>query len=236
MTAATIMAANKKSTEELAKELKESGSTVMEAIQSSNNTLSDALNNLVLATVVAKDPALIETAKGLETLLRDIAQAGEDFKGSKINDLPSANEKLATAINGLANKLTKQPEKDYSKDFAALLQAINSKNWAPNIVVDSPMVSVPPVDLKPVADAIDRSRPTESIDLEQYKAQDLAGDDTFQYVGFVAPNGSWYIIENDIAGNSLRYKFGVKNYRTAWKSFNGHVYRLLNEAIREIQA
>lgn len=117
----------------------------------------------------------------------------------------------------------------------AIAKSLDKLKLDPVINVAPTPVSIPKVDFTPLVKELKPAiEKPDKVDLSEYKAQDLTGDDTFQYVGFVAPNGNWYIIENDIAGSSLRYKFGLKDYKANWKQFNSHSYKLLNEAIREI--
>lgn len=125
--------------------------------------------------------------------------------------------------------------KDYFQDVVKAVGALKTSiKFDPKIEVKPTSVNIPPVDFTPLIDALKPAEQTKEIELEDYKAQDIAGDDVFQYVGFVRPDGGWYIVENDMDGGSLRYKFGSRGYATAWKKYTNQSYKLLNEAIREI--
>lgn len=110
-----------------------------------------------------------------------------------------------------------------------------------------PMVTVNEknVDFDPLIQAIERSSQkvepekelTDDDPLAGYKAQDINDDDPHtQYVGFVRADGAWYIIENNDTTNTLRYKFGIKNYSRNFKDCNKLSYKLYSEAINEVSA
>lgn len=96
------------------------------------------------------------------------------------------------------------------------------------------------VDTQPLADILEahhaKKKKQAPLLLDNYKAQDIDNDaGSMQYVGFLNPDGAWYIVENDIEGNSLRYRFGASGYKAAWRSHVSKSYKLLNEAIDEIR-
>lgn len=195
--------------------------------------LVGSLNNLLMATMVGKDPKMAEVAANLSDLLIEIGKASATFKGSSLHLLPYSNNQLATAVVQLKQKVEDLSEAHNLKPYFEKLNAAVLR-----MSDRQPVVNVPKTELnfKPVVDAIKAQSNKEDPNVfDDFKAQDITGDDSFQYVGFVDPKGRWYIIENDISGGSLRYKFGKKNYATAWKNHSGQSYKLLNEAISEIQ-
>lgn len=193
VTTSAILSANRKSTEELGKELRQSGDKVLSAMQESQDTIAGALNNLVLATVISKDPKVIETAKAFAGLLGEIAKASNDFKGSKLNLLPVANEKLATSIDKLANKVVDKPDKDYTKDLEAIRTQISKLNL--NV---QPVVNVPEskVDIQPITDAVKELKtfvgkqkaPSVSIDMESVVKGLDSVKKTISNLSFPVPN------------------------------------------------
>jgi len=74
---------------------------------------------------------------------------------------------------------------------------------------------------------------TDTIDLASYKAHDLKDDGDLQYVGFVNPNGGWYIIENQVRENKMRYIFGSGGYDKAFSNAASWNYKILSEATNE---
>ena len=91
------------------------------------------------------------------------------------------------------------------------------------------------IDFGPVIAAIRETRTDDEVsatsaDLDCYRAQDITDSGNTQYIGFVNPSGDWYIIENDITGNKMRYVFGSGNYAQAFSQAPQWDYKLLNEA------
>lgn len=193
VTTSAILSASKKTTEELGQELRQSGEKVLNAMQESQDTIAGALNNLVLATVISKDPKVIETAKAFAGLLGEISKASDDFKGSKLNLLPVANEKLATSIDKLANKVVDKPDRDYTKDLDAIRQQISKLKL--NV---QPIVNVPEnkLDIQPITDAVKELKifvgkqkaPSVSVDMDSVVQGLKSVNDTIANLSFPVPN------------------------------------------------
>lgn len=127
-----------------------------------------------------------------------------------------------------------------NSDVVAAIRALKLDVAAPVVNVPQPKVTVQsaPVDLKPLQATLEQYFTHEdvatedtTIDLECYRAQDIIDSGDMQYVGFQNPDGNWYIIENDIKGNKMRYVFGSKNYAAAFKKAPTYQYQLLDKAI-----
>lgn len=122
--------------------------------------------------------------------------------------------------------------------FSKLQNSIDNLEVNPVVNVAAPKVTVQPtpVDFKPLQDSLKEYMDSDSdtLDLSCYRAQDLLNSGDTQYVGFVNPQGNWYIIENLTKQNSLRYVFGNTDYTKAWEDAPSHVYSLLNEAINAL--
>jgi hypothetical protein len=132
---------------------------------------------------------------------------------------PDMSPELRAIKNAIEN--TKQEVVDFS-DVIAAIQTIE----LPAAVVDFTPLQNTIKEHFPVPEAEDKR-----LDLSCYRAQDIIEDENKQYVGFLNTDGDWYIIENDIKGNSMRYVFGTKNYAKAFKKAATYQYKLLNEAI-----
>lgn len=184
--------------------------------------LGDKLKEMVTAfsTVVkstdttALSKEQISELKSLQKGLQDLIQAVRSNKPD--------NSAVIAAIKGL--KL----------DVAAPIINVPEAK----VTVKAPAVTV---DLKPLQDTIkEYFTPPQTeeykLDLDCYRAQDITDDGSKQYVGFVNPDGGWYIIENDIKANSMRYVFGVGNYAKAFKNASSYQYQLLNEAVASATA
>lgn len=203
--------------------------------------LNDEIENFTLTTFISLNNALTEVTESLRQLAdqfdstKDAHHEGTlDAVDKLVKSIPKPPAPLkAVSIDNLS-----QVEVYLSKLNKDIIDAINNIKLNPRIEVASPEVSVPPIDFSPLIKALE-PKETESkpalCDLNTYKAQDLIGDDVVQYIGFVAPDGGWYIVENDLQASSLRYKFGIGNYRENWTEHMNHIYLLLDEAIREVQ-
>lgn len=127
-----------------------------------------------------------------------------------------------------------------NSDVVAAIKALKLDVAAPIVNVPQAKVTVQsaPVDLKPLQATLEQyfthedvETEDDTIDLDCYRAQDIIENGDMQYVGFLNPQGDWYIIENDIKGNSMRYVFGTGGYAKAFKKAAQYQYKLLNEAI-----
>lgn len=222
-----------KSKEALSKELQNNSKDITEALTSQNQNVSEALNNLVVATVMARDPELINLINNYVQLLDNLSASNDKLANSPLNEIPKVNKQIVQALKDFNSKDLSGI--DYTKKFKSLEDAVKAIDFSPNITVKPTPVTIPPVDLSGVSRAISDLKET-GIQLENYRAQDLEDGDTFQYVGMLNPDGQWYIIENDIAGNSLRYVFGSENYMEAWANHGNLQYQIMSDAINEVQA
>ncbi len=169
---------------------------------------------------------LAEAVKSIDTT----KLSGEQL--TKLTDLKTGLDKLSSTFTSGVTTASKQHKE--------LLSAIKALKLDTVVNVPEPKVTVKEskVDFKPLQDTIReyfKAPEVEKIDLECYRAQDIKDSDNMQYVGFVNPDGGWYIIENDVKANKLRYVFGMGNYEKAFKKAATYQYMLLNEAIDALQ-
>jgi hypothetical protein len=144
-------------------------------------------------------------------------------------------------IQRVVQKFDKLPTISATVDHTPVVEAINnlSNKPQPTIRVVPPQVhvDVPPLDLSPLKKVLKQPKDTQGIVLSTYRAQDIDEmEQGIQYVGFLNPKGEWYIIRNEEAANKLRYKFGTQGYQEAFAMADKFEYKLLNEAINEVQA
>lgn len=178
---------------------------------------------------------LADTVQGLDSGTADSAQLTE-------------LKALKSALIQLSSSLQKQSDSE-QKANTALLKAVKAIELSPAITVPAPTVTVkaPKVDLTPLRSVLQEYLPKSSqpieesesdlFDLDDYKAQDIDNSvKDMQYIGFVNPTGAWYIIENDVKGNKLRYVFGTDDYSAAFARASEYQYQLLNEAIHALSA
>lgn len=165
---------------------------------------------------------LVEAVKSADTTKLNSEQI------ANLKDLRSALESLSAAV------------KSNKPDNTAIINAIKSLK----LEVAAPIINVEPTavtvsnDFTPLQDTIKeyfKAPDDEKIDLDCYRAQDITDNGDTQYVGFVNPEGNWYIIENKVRENQLRYIFGDKGYAKAFKKAAQYEYMLLNEAINAVR-
>lgn len=141
------------------------------------------------------------------------------------------------ALNGMiANNL-----KYADKQRGEILAAIKALKLSTVVNVPEPKVTFKEskVDFSPLQDTIREvfTPPVTFINLDRYKAQDIDNSvQDKQYIGFLNSEGNWYIIENDIPANKLRYVFGNSGYIEAFSKASSYEYTLLNEAVDALSA
>lgn len=148
------------------------------------------------------------------------------LKGTNIDDMGIINT-LRDGVDAI-RQVHEQSGKNHDKHLKAIMTAVKGINLKPQVTVQSE-----PVDFSPLKDMLGDADDDDLIDFDDYKASDLTDDGDKQYVGFLSTDGDWYIIENDIKGNSLRYVFGEGDYAKAWKKASSYKYKLLNEAVAD---
>lgn len=138
-------------TREVKEAVTSSSQKVIDSLAGAQGEIAQALNNLVVATVVSKDPQLLQASRDVAMLLKSISTAGDSFKGSKLNLLPAANDKLAVSIDKLVTGLTNKPDRDYTSQLEAIQSQLGKIDVKP--VVNVPKTDVK-LDLKPLLDAV----------------------------------------------------------------------------------
>lgn len=149
------------------------------------------------------------------------------------------------------NQVLVDTQDDGISDHQVLITTIKQLIAATNAIKVAPVIKVTPtpvtietsmLDLQPLQDTLKQYLDTKqeyeppepgekAIDLSEFRAQDINDGKDKQYVGFMHPNGNWYILENNIQLNTLRYLFGQTNYSETFASASTYEYQLLDEAI-----
>jgi len=166
-----------------------------------------------------------------------------DFKPllKALGEVKTAVSKVAKEIKIPENEKTESVEvtnlNDYTAKIDEAISAIKAIELSPNITVQAPKVTVPKLDLQPLIDVMSEKETKVSIDLEDFRAQDINNEEIgIQYIGFVHPSGAWYIIKNEVEENKMRYKFGKSDYEKFFVAPDTYEYTTLDRAIYEIQA
>lgn len=225
---------------------KEDVAQLSEQLQKVQEGLVSGFESVVVAINEQPDlPAMIhEMTTALKESISTLDRSDHEAKEiSILND-------IKLQIDKLANVVVLDPE-TYKKTQAELMKTLKGLDMKPVVNLPAPIVNVPEtvVNVKEqkldldslqstLQDYLDKPNESENetIDLNCYKAQDITDSGKFQYIGFVNTEGSWFIIENNVRGNTLRYVFGNENYAEAFSDAATYEYRLLNEAIDAISA
>lgn len=181
-----------------------------------------------------KPTVILTDQTDLGDKMKDLADVIEQSILS--TDTTDVNAKQLTELKNIVVAIRSMPTPHF--DTSAIVAAIKAQNLS--TVVNVPDLPAPQVDLSSIENTMRElwERPDvleteshEEVDLDCYRAQDLTDGDDVQYVGFVNPDGKWYIIENKIKENTMRYVFGSSGYASAFKRAATFEYNLLNEAI-----
>ncbi len=204
----------------------------------------DSVNRLNITTFMAsKDnwTTVVEEMAGAAERIQSVVDGLSTGGIDKIEKSFSQAVDSLQAIVAQIKTVKVQNDEDVKRELRALAVAFDAKEMQPIVNVPAPVVKVQgkEIDLSPLTNLLSEIKASlempEKVNLDDYRAQDIANDgESFQYVGFVNLTGGWYIIQNDVENNSLRYKFGSRGYAKAWDSYVGHSYKLLNEAIHEV--
>lgn len=194
----------------------------------------------------------LATPEDIEKVVAELKRLSVVLKPEAIELQPLITqlEKVATKLDELPSRLPKVPEQktnmtvtnfsELQKDLKAVSDAIKkipAPIVEPKINVPAPVVNIPEVDFTPVTDAIkEAATQEEKVEYKDFIAQDIDSQDVMQYVGLIHPDGYWGLIENDLENDSMRFVFGKGDYSKAWEDRVGKSYKLLDEALNEINA
>lgn len=163
---------------------------------------------------------------------------------TQLND-DSSNKVLQASIAELKSTLVtlKNDIKNVvsTKHFDTIKKAIDNIEVNPVVNIAAPKITIPEtkIDLSPLQATLEHyfseEETEEKINLDDYRAQDIDNTNpNIQYIGFLNPSGNWYIIENDVLSNRMRYLFGKDDYEGSFSNASLHIYSLLNEAVNAL--
>lgn len=181
--------------------------------------------------VVQKQDNFIKLA---DTIVKGL----DNVDPKQFKNVADSVKELSAQLKSLPNALDKLNAKDTQEMMdcmRGIQEAINSKDFSPNIDVKSP--SIPQINVAPIVKAIENLKEEKEveIDLDDYRGIIIDDEsDTMQYIGFMNPKGEWYIICNDIGDNKMTYVFGKTNFNGAWDSHVSLNYKMLDAAVAEV--
>ena len=188
-----VTSAVNQSTDKLSTEIQSSSKDIVQTLTEQNSGVQDALNNLVVATVLSKDPKLVEVVTNFTSLLDNLASASKNLENNPLNDLPTVTKGLTKALNDFSNSVKEKEEPDYTQAFSDLQNAVEKLKVAP--VVNVPKQA--PVDLSALADIASQiSGLKKAFKDQQYPSPDLEPvieglntlDTTFRSIRIPVPN------------------------------------------------
>lgn len=172
----------------------------------------------------------------------DVLVAVKDDKSTKeqIDRINTMTDKFAVLVTAVQEAQVEQANR-ICEAIAGLSEIVSVQK---PVVVPAPSVSLQEkdVDLKPLLAGIGKLEKllqpkAAGFNIANYKAHDLEdGRDGNQYIGFINPDGDWYIMQHDPDNNRDRYYFGSEDYETAWGDKHTHDYHTLSEARRAVSA
>lgn len=121
-------------------------SAITQSTNQSSDKITESIHDLLLATVVGKDPRIAEFAEQFSNLLNALKEASDNLENSALEQLPQIHDRLVEALEELPSKLV---ESDRTEDLFPYLEdiayEIGRKNFNPTV-----NVKAPDVDLKPL--------------------------------------------------------------------------------------
>lgn len=178
----------------------------------------------------------VKQASSTNVLYQEVRNLLKSLEKTGAKSLDKDFIKAVDKLSNIASKLESvkvTSDKDIKELLGTLSQVLSQMELRPVINVQPPKIVMPEhkMDFTPF---MDKMKPAKQP--LEYKAQDMdsISDPNIQWIGFIDAKGAWYIIENNTFDDSLRYKFGKKDYTKAWQERTKHAYKLYNEALNEI--
>lgn len=124
----------------LLKAITDSGGNTQESVTS-------AIHDLMLATLVSKDPRLVDISKGLVDLLESVKSASSDLKKLGLGDLPNAQEELVDLLKSIPDAIASNDRTDeLIQQLRGLETTVKSKNTSANVTVEAPSLDLRPLE------------------------------------------------------------------------------------------
>lgn len=115
-------------------------------IKGSGDQTTAAVHDLMLATLVGKDPRLVDVAENLAKLLEGISKASGDLQTSGLGLLPEIHGELVKALRELRKAVS---DSDTTSELVPYLrdltQAVKAIEVQPNVTMDAPKLDLAPL-------------------------------------------------------------------------------------------
>lgn len=132
---------------ELNQAVSNSGEKVTEAVKGGTKELSESMHNLLMATLVSKDPKIAEVAKRLVKLSDEINKATSNIKDTNFKPLSDGLKTLETTLGNIPAQIEMAYEaNDPTPALEEVARRIGAQKLSPNITVQAPKVDLSPVE------------------------------------------------------------------------------------------
>ena len=140
---ASNVSSNIAATKEMKGQIATVGKDILQAVSGGQDKVAEALNNLVVATVIGKDPQLIKAADNLAKLLESISTASDKIEASKLQELPGAIAKLTAQIEMMCAEDDTETEDEQDPAIPILQDIANSltNQKTPELTIPAPVVN-----------------------------------------------------------------------------------------------
>lgn len=214
--------------------------SIIDAIKSSGGDTKDsvttAMHDLLLATLVAKDPRLAEVSSQVGELLDNIAKASDNFKNSGLDVIPKTFSTLVEALKSLPGEIA---QTDKSPDLIPYLKEISANVKGSKSVI-SPVVDAK-VDLQPLMRVLERVEKAVKDNKTEIPASDFSEleaamrkvEKAINSLSFPVPN---YILPfKDVNGKATQVQLDASgNVPTSVSSIPTHA--VTNAGLTELEA
>lgn len=184
-----------------------------------------------------KTPDVESVVKAINKMSKDVAPKNIDFS--------PLQKSIATLSEQIAKLPTEYPEApeavetvsvDNLSELKPQLEAITA--ILEKLKLDPKIdVKVPKTDMSGIESAIAslKEEPTKEVELNDYMAVAIDDDSEYmQYVGFINPDGEWYILYYDIEKNLFLFNFGIDNFNKSWQNHMNISYSQLDKAVKRV--
>lgn len=126
--------------------VQESGEKVVQAVEGSTKELGDSLNNLLMATIVGKNPEIVEVAQRLVELADQIGQATANVQDTGFLPLAEGLRTLEATLGDIPYQIAEAyRQSDPTPALEEIARQLGEQELSPAITVQAA-----PVDLSPV--------------------------------------------------------------------------------------
>lgn len=184
-----------------------------------------------------KTPDIKEVVQAIDKMSKEVAPKNIDFTplqksiaalSEQIAKLPTEYPEAPEAVETVAvNNLN-----ELKPQLEAITATLEKLKLDPKIDV-----KVPKTDLSGIESAIAslKVEPVKEVELSDYMAVVIDDDSEYmQYVGFINPDGEWYILYYDIEKNLFLFNFGIDNFNKSWQNHMNINYSQLDKAIKGV--